>query len=165
MRGRKPESTNVVPLKGADDSARFDASARSKAKKLKPRGMSPEVSKVWNRLAPAVCHPTVDRLKPHLVEAFKMLCEAVAEYEAYRAILAAPTVGADGEILPASETYASATRNGLQLKSKPEVGQRNEAFRRALTMLRDFGLTPAAERGVKAAGEQGAFDFDEDDFA
>ncbi|MGO4263939.1 P27 family phage terminase small subunit, partial [Lysobacter sp. TAB13] len=61
--------------------------------------------------------------------------------------------------------YEVVSRNGAQQKNKPEVGQRNEAFRRALTMLRDFGLTPAAERGVKGAAEQGAFDFDEDDFA
>lgn len=153
MRGRKPENTNVVPLKGADDSAKFDASAKAKARKLKPRGLSREVAKIWDRLAPPVCHPTVDRLKPHLVEAFKMLCEAVAEYEAYRAALAA------------GETYIVETRNGEQQKNRPEVGQRNEAFRRALTLLRDFGLTPAAERGVKSAGDQGAFDFDEDDFA
>lgn len=153
MRGRKPENTNVVPLKGADDSAKFDASAKAKARKLKPRGLSREVAKIWDRLAPAVCHPTVDRLKPHLVEAFKMLCEAVAEYEAYRAQLA------DGE------TYTVETRNGKQQKNRPEVGQRNEAFRRTLTLLRDFGLTPAAERGIKSAGDQGAFDFDEDDFA
>lgn len=153
MRGRKPESTNVVPLKGGDDSARFDASAKAKARKLKPRGLDRVVAKVWDRLAPAVCHPTVDRLKPHLVEAFRMLCEAVAEYEAYR------------EALSSGETYAVETRNGLQLKNKPEVGQRNEAFRRALTLLRDFGLTPAAERGIAANQPQGAFDFDEDDFA
>jgi phage terminase small subunit len=153
MRGRKPESTNVVPLKGGDDSAKFDAAARSKARKLKPRGLEKATSKIWDRLAPAVAHPTVDRLKPHLVEAFKMLCEAVAEYEAYRAELAS------------GETYEVESRNGMQIKNKPEVGQRNEAFRRALTLLRDFGLTPAAERGVKSSGEQGAFDFDEEDFA
>lgn len=164
MRGRKPETTNVVPLKGGDDLAQFDAAARAKARKLKPRGLERAVSKVWDRLAPSVAHPTVDRLKPHLVEAFKMLCEAVAEYEAYRATLAAPDIRADGTIRPASETYEVDTRNGSQIKNKPEVGQRNEAFRRALTLLRDFGLTPAAERGIVASGTQGAFDFDDDDF-
>lgn len=165
MRGRKPESTNVVPLKGGDDTARFDASARAKARKLKPRGLDRAVSRIWDRLAPAVAHPTIDRLKPHMVESFRMLCEAVAEYEAYRAILARPEIYADGRVLPPSETYEVETRNGRQIKSKPEVAQRNEAFRRVLTLLRDFGLTPAAERGVVAAASQGAFDFDEEDFA
>jgi phage terminase small subunit len=154
MRGRKPESTNVVPLKGGDDSPRFDAMAKAKARKLKPRGLADNVSKVWNRLAPAVCHPTVDRLKPHNVHSFVMLCQAVADNERYRGI-----IDRDGE------TYGSETRNGAQFKMRPEVGQKNETFRQALTLLRDFGLTPAAERGVKAAGEQGAFDFDKDDFA
>ena len=89
-----------------------------------------------------------------MVEAFVMLCRSIARHERLRAII--ETEG---------ETYESASRNGSQLKSRPEVGQLNESFRQVLTLLRDYGLTPAAERGIKATGDQGDFDFGDGDFA
>lgn len=154
MRGRKPQNSNVVPLTEDVRRLDFEASAKAKAKSLKPRGLDRDVSKVWDRLAPCVCHPTVNRLAPHMVEAFVMLCRSIARHERLRAII--ETEG---------ETYESASRNGSQLKSRPEVGQLNESFRQVLTLLRDYGLTPAAERGIKATGDQGDFDFGDGDFA
>jgi P27 family predicted phage terminase small subunit len=153
MRGRKPAVDNVVPMTADVPIGNFDAFARDRAAELKPTGLSARSSTVWNRLAPAVCHPTVGRLKPHTVQAFVLLCDAVARYEQLVSWLKRN-----------KETYTAKTRNGLQHKMRPEVGQRNEAFRQALTMLRDFGLTPAAERGMTAGGQQGKFDFGEDDF-
>lgn len=153
MRGRKPENTNVVLLTSDAPRPDFRAAAKAKARELKPRGLDKDVSKVWDRIAPHVCHPTVDRLHPHMVEPFALMCVALARYERIRTEL---------EIL--TETYESHTRNGVQYKSRPEVGQLNESFRQFVTLARDFGLTPSAERGLKASG-QGAFDFDEGDFA
>lgn len=154
MRGRKPSSSNVVPL--TEDLRRldFEASAKAKARSLKPRKLDPDVAKVWDRLAPRVCHPTVNRLAPHMVEAFVMLCRCIARHERLRTLMQAE-----------GETYETQTRNGAQMKSRPEVGQMNESFRQALTLLRDFGLTPAAERGIRATGDQGDFDFGDGDFA
>lgn len=154
MRGRKPDNTNVVPLTGDARRIDFDAAARAKARELKPRGLEADVSKVWDRLAPRVCHPTVNRLAPHLVESFLLLCRALARHDKLRL-----------QIQATGETYATATRNGEQHKSRPEVAQLNESFRQALTLLRDFGLTPAAERGLKATSDQGDFDFGDEDFA
>lgn len=154
MRGRKPQNSNVVPLTEDVRRLDFEASAKAKAKSLKPRGLDRDVSKVWDRLAPCVCHPTVNRLAPHMVEAFVMLCRCIARHERLRTVM-------EGE----GETYETQTRNGTQLKSRPEVGQMNESFRQALTLLRDFGLTPAAERGIRATSDQGDFDFNDGDFA
>lgn len=151
MRGRKPNSDNVVPLTADSRVADFDAYAKTKAAELKPEKLPARVSKVWDRVAPRVCHPTVDRLKAHNVEGFKLLCDSIARYEQLVAWLSRH-----------HETYVTETRNGTQHKSRPEVAQRNEAFRQALTLLRDFGLTPAAERGM--ANGQAAFDFGENDF-
>ena len=153
MRGRKPNEDNVVPMTGDVKVEDFDAYARDRAAALKPEKMTPRGGKVWDRLAPVVCHPTVGRLKPHTVQAFVLLCDAVARYEQLVAYLGRHR-----------ESYVTKTRNGTQHKMRPEVAQRNEAFRQALTMLRDFGLTPAAERGLAVGGQQGKFDFGEDDF-
>lgn len=110
---------------------------------------------MWDRLAPAVCHPLVARLKPHMTASFVLMCEALVQYETYVADL--KVIG---------EVYESTTRNGVQFKARPEVAQRNDAFRRFLTIARDFGLTPASERGIQTAGNQGnLFDAGDGDFA
>lgn len=156
MRGRKPNVDNVVPLTGADDSeraARHDKRAMEIARELRPRGLEDDVRKIWDRMAPRVCHPTVDRLHPQHVETFAIMCRALARYERLRLFLAQ-----EGEV------YATETRNGLQYKNRPEVGQMNEAFRQFLTLARDFGLTPSSERAIRNSyGQPNLFDDDEPD--
>jgi len=154
MKGRKPGSDNVVPMTGDVRLESFEAAARSKAGQLKPAHLNGGAGEVWDRLAPILCLPTVDRLQPQMVESCSLMCQALARYEGLRGKLADPEFG---------ETYESHTRNGVQFKSRPEVAQMNEAFRQFLTLARDFGLTPAAERGLKNAG-QGRLPFDEGDF-
>ena len=145
MRGRKPNSSNVVPLTDrnaavetqGEREARFARVAHEVAKSLRPRGLDEGTAKVWDRLAPRLAHPTVARLRPHFVESFVLMCQVRARYEALRAELAE-----DGEV------YHSTTRNGTQWKSRPQVGQMNAAFAQFVTLARDFGLTPAADRAV-----------------
>ena len=155
MRGRRPNSDNVVPMTANTDAARFEEMARAKADELKPARLRKEVAAIWDRLAPRAAHPLINRLREEMVEGFVLLCEALADYERY-----------GRRLRSLGETYTVETRNGKQHKNRPEVAQRNEAFRRALTMLRDFGLTPAAERAVQNTAAQGnLFDEDDADFA
>ena len=154
MRGRKPGTDNVVPMTGDTRLESFEAAAKAKAAQLKPAHLEGGAGDVWDRLAPILCNPTVDRLQPQMVETCALMCQVLARYEGLRGKLADPTFG---------ETYASHTRNGVQHKSRPEVAQMNEAFRQFVTLARDFGLTPAAERGLRNAG-QGKLPFDERDF-
>lgn len=159
VKGRKPDSDHVVPLtdgnvvtfegsESPEDRERcFQRMAQELAAELRPRKMDPETRKVWDRLAPQFMHPTVDRVKPHMVEAFALMCQVRARYERLRA-----------EVAEVGETYESETRNGFQIKSRPEVGQMNEAFRQFLTLLRDFGGTAASDRGVRAPGQRDMFD-------
>ncbi len=154
MRGRKPDQDNVVPLTGDQSRGNFDGYAASVANGLRPPGLEDDVRQVYDRIAPLLCHPTVVRLKPHMVDTFVLMCRMWCRFETIRKLLADPEVG---------ETYESETRNGVQLKSRPEVAQMNEAFRNFLTLARDFGLTPAAERGIKNAA-QGQLPFEEGDF-
>ena len=155
MRGRRPNSTNVVPMTANADAARFEEMARARADELRPKNLRKEVAAIWDRLAPRVAHPLVNRLSEPMVEAFVLLCEALADYERYCRLLRRR-----------GETYTANTRNGKQEKNRTAVGQRNDAFRRALTMLRDFGLTPASERAVQNNhAQRGLFDEDDADFA
>jgi len=156
MKGRKPDNDAVVPLTDGVRYEDHEAAALAKAGALKPAGLDEDVSRVWDRIAPKVCHPTVDRLKPHMLETFVLMCKVLARYERLASYLAEFNVG---------ETYVTETRNGVQWKSRPEVGQMNEAFRQFLTLARDFGLTPAAERGLKANPNQGMLPFEAEDFA
>lgn len=154
MKGRKPSrGANVVPLTGELAGRDFDAMARARARELKPRGLTPEAGKIWDRLAPSLTHPQVARLKETHIEAFRQLCEAIARRERLQAFLRKE-----------GETYEVETRNGLQKKNRPEVSQLNETFRQVVTLLRDFGMTPAAERSV-LNGDQLPLPLDGDDFA
>lgn len=151
MKGRKPRRQNVVPLTGDGFAARnHDAAAREKARQLKPRALARPVAKIWDEIAPSIAHPTVNRLTPHYVPMFVELCEAFARLRALRAEIAA--LG--------GETYETETRNGMQRKNHPEVGQLNEVLRQVMAMADRFGMTPAAARGL--AVDQGEL-FDDTD--
>lgn len=157
MKGRKPENENVVPLTGDGlDAERLQQRGEEIAAAMKPDHLTPKASKVYDRIAPKVCNPVIARLKPHNMESFVLMCEALARHEGLRHYINTPGVG---------ETYVSHTRNGEQIKARPEVAQMNETFRQFLTIARDFGLTPAAERGLRAAPGQGDLPFGDDDFA
>lgn len=145
MRGRKPTEEKVVPL--TDDGGQLhnlDERARSRLEELRPEGLTGELRWTFDRLALPLCHPTVDRLKPHNVFMFRQLCAAVVRHE--RLTL---------ELEETGETYESETRNGKQLKARPEVAQLNETFRQIRALANDFGMTPAAERGLSGGGQMG----------
>lgn len=145
MRGRKPTEQNVVPL--AEDGVQLhnlEERARARLEELRPEGLTGQMRWTFDRLALPLCHPTVDRLKPSNVYMFRQLCSAVVRHD--RIALELEELG---------ETYESETRNGVQIKSRPEVAQLNETFRQIRTLANDFGMTPAAERGLSGAGQLG----------
>ena len=49
-------------------------------------------------------------------------------------------------------TYENITESGLIIKARPEVAMESDLWRRAKTMLIEFGLTPAARSKVSALG-------------
>lgn len=147
MKGRKPNTENVIPLTGDRPAANFDAFAAQRARELRPDDLPFDVQAIWDRLAPTLCQPTIARLNETNAFMFEQLCWITSRYERLRL-----------DVREGGETYESATRNGVQLKSRPEVGQLNETFRQIRALASDFGMTPAAERGLKAAGQLG-FEF------
>lgn len=152
MKGRKPSGENVVPLKSDEGpSANFEARALARAHELKPEGLPFSVSAIWDRVAPPLCDPRKNRLNESNVYMFEHLCWTIDRHERLRV-----DVGDNGE------TYETETRNGKQQKSRPEVGQLNETWRQIRALASDFGMTPAAERGLQGGGQLG-FDFGGDD--
>ncbi|EEW56694.1 conserved hypothetical protein [Ruegeria sp. TrichCH4B] len=145
MRGRRPAEEKVAAL--AEEGAplhNLEERARLRLEEIRPEGLTGELRWTFDRLALPLCHPTVDRLKPSNVMMFKQLCKAVLRFERLEL-----------ELEEAGETYESETRNGVQIKARPEVAQLNETFRQIRGLANDFGMTPAAERGLSGAGQMG----------
>lgn len=152
MKGRRPTEERVVPF--AEEGApthNLEERARARLEELRPEGMPDQLRWVFDRLALPLCHPTVDRLAPTNVFMFRQLCAAVLRHE--RLTLELEELG---------ETYESETRNGKQIKARPEVAQLNETFRQIRGLANDFGMTPAAERGLSGGGQLG-FNFPDHD--
>lgn len=155
MKGRKPASENVVPLtdNGEAKGTNFEARAAQRSRELKPEGLPFTVSAIWDRIALPLCDPRKNRLTESNVYMFEQLCWTIERHERLRLKL------------DAGETYESETRNGVQIKNLPEVSQYNETWRQIRSLASDFGMTPAAERGLQASGQMGFnFDDDGDDF-
>lgn len=54
------------------------------------------------------------------------------------------------ELEELGETYESETRNGKQIKARPEVAQLNETFRQIRALANDFGV---AEQRAEPFGQ------------
>lgn len=131
MAGRKPVLSNVhyLPESGQVTSKQIDDAAS-----LKPP-MSDAAGAVWDCLAPEMM--MLGRLKPHFVAAFAEYCYLLARIAETRKWLA------DNE-----ETYTVVGRNGPQIKSRPQVAQLNDDWRKLSRLTSCFGLTPSDEKSL-----------------
>ena len=88
MRGRKPKIDNVIPMvpngSGGIDAAR-EAAMRRAVDRLRPRGLSPELRREWDRVAVLLADPIVDRLKPRFVDVILEYCRATVRLRKLRA--------------------------------------------------------------------------------
>jgi phage terminase small subunit len=145
-RGRKPELAksggNVValPLHDEPQAIHYDRAAA-----LRPDDLLTEAEiKIWNRVAPQLA--MLGRLKPHFVDALCEYCRVVRRLADARRYL-------DEE----DWIYVTHGRNGTQYKSRPEVAQLNDDWRKWRSLVGEFGLAPAAERGMMS-GQGDLFD-------
>lgn len=76
--------------------------------------------------------------------AFSMLCDALAEY-----------IEARGVVQKDGATYWTQGKS-VMLRKRPEVEIAADAWRRAKSMLSEFGLTPASRARVSAQGSDKA---------
>lgn len=154
MQGRKPDLNkdlrygNVAQFPGGNTRAPADAPTdahREKALELRPKFLTAAERKVWDEQAPLMV--MLGRLRPHHALAFADLCQIESRLRAWRKKLDA-----------AEWTYVTTGRNGAQHKMRPEVGQLNDDWRKRHSLRAEFGMTPAAERGLAGAGQGDLFD-------
>lgn len=155
MRGRKPTPSNVIPLTGAKVVKLTPAQL---VKKLRPRGLSKDETKEWNRVALILADPTLDRLKPHFVDTIIEYCRAVIRLRELRQWFVDNTVTEGPGAGPLSaEIYEVEGRNGVQIKSHPHVAQLNETWRQWRSLMMECGLSIASERNM-IPGQGNLFD-------
>jgi len=167
MRGRKPAVSNVIPLTGAKG---VKLTPKQLANKLRPKNLTDEERKEWNRVAVLLAAPEVDRLKPHFVDSILEYCRATIRLRAFRKFFADNEVdlskdaevprGAErvtGKAGLDAEIYMVEGRNGIQLKSHPHVAQMNEAWRQWRSLMMECGLSIASERNM-IPGQGSLFD-------
>lgn len=151
MRGKKPKivgddsNVSALPLHSEPQAVHY-----ARAKELCPQDdLTDSELTIWNRIAPHLS--MLGRLKPHFVDALAEYCRVVRRLSDARKYL-------DEQ----GWTYVTSGRNGQQYKSNPEVAQLNDDWRKWRSLVGEFGLAPAAERGMKS-GQSDLFD-DFDDF-
>jgi phage terminase small subunit len=144
-KGRKPqlaEPGKFAPLPLHDEPQSVHI---AKANALRPDDDLTEAElKVWDRIAPHLA--MLGRLKPHFVDALCEYCRVVRRLADARKYL-------DEK----DWSYATSGRNGTQYKSRPEVAQLNDDWRKWRSLVGEFGLAPAAERGMQS-GQGDLFD-------
>lgn len=171
MRGAKPKSKNVIPMRGDHAQA---ASLRAQAVRravngLRPRGLDDEMRKEWNRVAHILADPTVDRLKARYVDVIVEYCRATVRLRKIREafdLIAHRAAEEDGKAVDrlGAEIHVTAGRNGEQLKSHPHVGQMNETWRQWRSLVAMLGLSPTDERNL-IPGQGDLFDESEQYFS
>lgn len=151
MAGRYPES--VLAKHPAYDAGKAASDTNDKkhdqiAKDLMPKGMNAAEKKVWLRVAPELSK--LSRLKKHYVDFIHEYCVVKVRLDKTRAEL-------DRE----EWTYITVGRHGTQHKSRPEVAQLNDDWRKWNSLVAQLGLSPATE--LRFNDKQGSL-FDDDEF-
>jgi P27 family predicted phage terminase small subunit len=140
--GRPPKPTRLKLLEGTTRKDRANP-----AEPKPPAARAKEAPPRWLRTS---SHPWWKRIRPLLVQmqvltgadpvALGLLCDALADYMAARAVVAKQ-----------GATFETNGDAGLMIRQRPEVAIAADSWRRAKLMLTEFGLTPAARAKVTAA--------------
>lgn len=120
------------------------AEHKAEAVALMPDWLDADEQSFW--LGTAAQMVMLGRLKPHFVHAYAEYVSVVIRLQRAKKLLA-----------ESGWTYSSKTRNGLQYKSRPEVAQLNDDWRKWRSLVGEFGLAPAAERGIKTTPQGDMF--------
>lgn len=155
MAGRYKNEASVVKHPAYDERSAATLAAAlldetthiARAKELKPKLTRLE-SRVWDRIAPELSR--ANRLKRLYVDFIAEYCTVKVRLDEAR------------KNLDASDwTYVTTGRHGTQFKSKPEVAQYNDDWRKWNSLVAQLGLSPATE--LRFNDRQGSL-FDDDEF-
>lgn len=137
MAGRYPTgSVSQHPSydKGVEADANNDEKHKALAAQLRPKGLSPAEKRVWLRVAPELSR--AGRLRALFVDFLREYCVVKVSVDASREYLNREDIG---------WTYETTGRHGTQLKSRPEVAQYNDDWRKWNSLVGQLGLSPATE--------------------
>lgn len=151
MAGRYPESTvakHPAFERGVSAVADNEELHEAKAKELLPKGLSAAEKRVWLRVAPELHR--LGRLKKHFIDFVAQYCVVKCRLDGLRA-----------ELDRRDWTYVTEGRHGTQFKSRPEVAQLNDDWRKWNSLVAQLGMSPATE--LRFNDRQGSL-FDGDDF-
>lgn len=119
----------------------------AEANRLRPDArLEPEELAIWDRIAPLLA--AHDYLNDLFVDSVVEYCRVVNSIDKLCKYLHQQ-----------GETYSTDTRNGLQIKCRPQVGQLNELRRMLRNYVNDFGLSPQARKALEAV-QTDIFDLD-----
>lgn len=114
-----------------------------------PTWLRGRARRLWRQIAPLLGEMRV--LTTSDTQALGLLCDALAEYVVAREV-----------IRQHGMTYeCTTTSGGTMIRTRPEVAIAADAWRRANTMLQQFGLTPSSRAKVQAAPEEETDPFEE----
>lgn len=130
-----PNKGNVSQFPG-DYVERPEEWHEQQAAELRPADLKKEEAVVWDRMAPELSK--VGRLKNLYIDVIAEYCRIVAKLAEARKHL-------DDE----EWTYVTVGRHGHQIKSRPEVAQLNDDWRKFRSLVSELGLSPAAEKSLK----------------
>ena len=152
MAGRPPKPTKIHQLHGTDRADRTnDAEPQPDSADVSkpPSWLKGRGRKQWKRVAPILADMNLVTVAD--TDALALLCDSLAEY-----IEARDVVSKHGA------TYETVTKDGSTMyRQRPEVSQYQDAWRRVLRMMTDFGMTPGSRSKVKVGGKQEADSFEE----
>jgi P27 family predicted phage terminase small subunit len=139
MAGRYPDVkkddaiSNVVSLPGVDLGSISNEEAQAKSAGYRPRGLSKDQRKVWDRVVPEFI--LEGRFKAIYIEFFKNYCVVVARMEK-----------ALNYLEMHDWKYVTVGRNGEQHKTRPEAAQYNDDWRKWNSMVNQIGMSPATDQ-------------------
>jgi len=149
--GRPPKPTSLRKLQGNPGKRAFNEREPTPPIGMPkpPRWLNAKGRRFWREIAPVLEGMRVITVADR--EALALLCDALAEYEAMRKV-----IGEQGA------TYEAVAQSGdLMVRMRPEVRIAADAWRRASTMLQQFGLTPSARAKVQSAPPEAKDPFEE----
>lgn len=148
-KGRKPDINKAAPGQMAavfdfPIDGKPDAWHHAQAEGLCPEGLNSGEAKIWNRIAPELSK--LGRLKPLYVDVIAQYC-----------VVSLRLADARKTLDEKDWIYITEGRHGTQIKSRPEVAQLNDDWRKWRSLVGELGLSPAAARGL-SQGQGDLFD-------
>lgn len=137
MAGRYKQPDNVEShpsqQEGRERIAAITESHKDEARRLRPRYLTKEQQRVWDRVAPLLS--AQNRLKATFVEALAEYCVIKVRIDKFRR-----------ELDRNGWEYAPGKgRNGAQKKLRPKAHQYNRDWSKWNSLIAQFGMTPATE--------------------